>query len=76
MWYLYKKKLYSANYYRVNSLKDICEKIIPFFVQYSFLGSKSLSFKKFCQVAKIMQEKDHLNYQGLNKIKNIKLDIK
>ena len=69
------KNFNSAGDYRVNSLKDICDKIIPFFEKYSFLGSKSLSFKKFCQVAKLMQKKDHLNGQGLQKIKNIKLGI-
>ena len=66
------KNMQKAADYRVNNLTDICEKIIPFFQQYSFLGSKSLSFNKFCLVAKIMQEKGHLNEQGLKKIKSIK----
>lgn len=58
--------------FTVNSLKAFEEKIIPFFLKYSFKGSKLLNFKDFYKVFKIMLVKEHLTKEGMDKIKVIK----
>jgi hypothetical protein len=61
-----------AGDFKVYNVEDINQKIIPFFYKYPLLGSKSLSFNKFCIAAKIMKEKGHLTQEGLNSLKNLK----
>lgn len=58
--------------FRVSKIKDIITIIIPFFEKYPLLGSKSKDFKDWKEVVKIMESKDHLTQEGLNKIKKIK----
>jgi hypothetical protein len=61
--------------FRVNKFSDINEKIIPFFIQYPLNGYKNLDFLDFCEVAKIINKKEHLTTNGLEQIQNIKLRI-
>jgi LAGLIDADG endonuclease/Proton-conducting membrane transporter len=61
--------------FRVNKFSDINEKIIPFFIQYPLNGYKNLDFLDFCEVAKIINKKEHLTTNGLELIQNIKLRI-
>lgn len=56
----------------VTKLSDISDKIIPFFQKYSLQGFKLYDFDKFSRVAKLMQEKAHLNSDGINEILKIK----
>lgn len=56
----------------VVSITDINKKIIPFFFQYKLQGIKKLNLADFSQVAKIMETKEHLTHEGLNKIIKIK----
>lgn len=59
--------------FTVNSFKDIKYKILPFFLQYPLIGSKSFNFKDFNKVVNIMESKEHLTEEGLKKIKSIKV---
>ena len=58
--------------YKVTRVEDLTEKIIPFFKQYRFIGSKSISFKRFYLAAHIIKAKGHLTKEGLKKIRDIK----
>jgi hypothetical protein len=65
-------------------LSDIETKIIPFFEKYPLQGVKILDYKDFCRaraaratcsagdVFYLMQNKEHLTEQGLDKIRKIK----
>jgi hypothetical protein len=53
--------------------KDIHEKIIPFFEKYPLIGSKSKEFTDFNKAAQLIKSKVHLELEGLEKIKQIKL---
>lgn len=58
--------------FTVNSLKDLDNKIVPFFIEYPLQGSKLLNFKDFNKIIKIIKIKGHLNLKGLQEIKDIK----
>jgi LAGLIDADG endonuclease len=57
--------------FNVYGLRDIYEKIVPFFNQYSVRGIKYLNYYDFCEVVKMMKIKSHLTKEGLLKIKRI-----
>ena len=59
----------------ITKFSDLNEKIIPFFKKYPIIGSKSLDFYDFEQVAKLMENKKHLTEEGLDKIRQIKLGM-
>jgi hypothetical protein len=61
-----------AGDYIVTKFSDINMKIIPFFNKYPILGSKSLDFSDFEQVAKLIENKDHLTAEGFKQISKIK----
>ena len=56
----------------VRRFKDIKTKIIPFFIRYPIIGCKLLDFKDFCDVEKLITNKDHLTIEGVKKISDIK----
>ncbi len=56
--------------YKVSNLKDITEKIIPFFTTYPLQAKKKESFNKFSEVAKLMLRKSHLSEEGIQHIKD------
>lgn len=56
----------------VTKFLDIEEKIIPFLLNHPLQGIKSRDFEDFCLVAHMVKNKDHLNSDGLEKIKKIK----
>lgn len=58
--------------YKVSNLKDITQKIIPFFNRYPLQAKKKKSFKLFSKVASLMLLKKHLNPEGILEIKNLK----
>jgi len=53
-----------------NSL-DVENKVIPFFLKYPVLGVKRLDFEDFHKVFLLLKNKEHLNAEGLSKIKKI-----
>ena len=61
--------------YKVSNLKDITQKIIPFFQQYPLQAKKKNSFALFSKVAKLMLEKHHLTVEGIEEIKLLKKDL-
>lgn len=56
----------------VSKFRDIKENILPFFLNYPLLGVKSMDYKDFCEVAKIIDNKSHLTPEGLKKIRSFK----
>lgn len=61
-----------ASDFKVSSVKDIINIIIPFFENYPFFGAKLISFMQLCAVVDIVKEKAHLTDEGLKKIRDIK----
>jgi hypothetical protein len=61
--------------FRVSSLKDIMEKIIPFFNKYPLYGAKRLEYEDFCKVVIMMNCKTHLTESGLEQIREIKSNM-
>ena len=58
--------------YRVVSLSNILDKIIPFYQKYSIQGVKAKDFDDFVKVAELMKENKHLTPEGVEEIKLIK----
>jgi len=56
----------------VSNFNDIINIIIPFFDKYPIQGTKYLDYMDFCKVAELMQKKEHLTHEGLEKIRQIK----
>lgn len=61
--------------FRVSSLKDIMEKIIPFLNKYPLYGAKRLEYEDFCKVVSMMNSKIHLTESGLEQIREIKSNM-
>ena len=57
--------------YHVTSINEILNKIIPHFETYPCLTSKFLNFRDWKEIARIMETKDHLTKEGLEKIREI-----
>ena len=63
-------------YYEVTNLKDLVDKIIPFFERYNFLSAKKKrDFKKFKQIAEIITLQKHLRIDGIKEILKIRSDM-
>lgn len=56
----------------VSKFPDIQKKVIPFFHSYPLIGVKSMDYRDFCEVAKIIDDKSHLTPEGFKKIKSLK----
>ena len=54
--------------YVVRNLKDLLNKVIPFFKKYPFISNKQNDFEKFVQVVGFMDKGKHLEKDGLVKI--------
>ena len=61
--------------FKVSKFSDINNKIIPFFIKYPIVGVKYNDFLDFCKVKELMNNKEHLTLDGLNKIREIKSGI-
>ena len=59
--------------YRVTKIGDITQKIIPLFQKYPIIGVKALDFADWCLVADMVNKKEHLTKEGLDKIRKIKV---
>lgn len=64
-----------AGDFKVLSIADINNKIVPFFTEYSLQGVKSLNFSDFKLAAEIMKMKGHLTADGLERIQAIKMGM-
>ena len=58
--------------YRVGSLKDLNDKIIPHFDKYPLITQKKADFILFKKIINLMNNKEHLTLDGLQKILFIK----
>lgn len=54
---------------------DITEKIIPFFAKYRIVGVKESNYEDFIKVADLINNRDNLTGEGLEKIKKIKSNM-
>lgn len=61
--------------YRVGSLKDLNEKIIPHFDKYPLISQKKADFILFKQIINLMNNKEHLTLGGLHKILALKRSL-
>jgi thioredoxin-related protein len=59
----------------VRSLKEITEVIIPHFDKYPLITQKYADYLLFKEVIAIMERKEHLTLEGLNKIVAIRSSI-
>lgn len=53
---------------KVSNLKDLIEKIIPFFKKHKLQSKKRDSFETFCKIVSMIQRKEHLTKEGVEKI--------
>ena len=58
--------------YRVRGQKNLIEKIIPFFEKHQLKTRKRVDFAKFRKVVLLIEKKEHLTDDGLEKIRQIK----
>ncbi|MDD2657604.1 MAG: LAGLIDADG family homing endonuclease [Candidatus Pacebacteria bacterium] len=59
--------------YTVSAERDIQEIVIPFFKRHPLQSaSKSASFEVFCEIAALVKEGQHLNAEGIEKIRKLK----
>lgn len=61
--------------YRVTKLEDNLTKIIPFFEKNPIIGVKYNDYLDFIQVARLMEDGQHLTLEGFEYIKKIKLNM-
>lgn len=60
---------------RVTSIKDLTNHIIPHFKNYPLISKKRADFEIFKQVLDIMNRKEHLTTEGLNKIVSLRASM-
>ena len=58
--------------YRVRGQENLLQRIIPFFEKHQLKTRKRVDFQKFRKVILMMEQKEHLNEDGLEKIRQIK----
>ena len=60
---------------RISDFKNTYYKMIPLFNKYNIKGIKFINFQDFCKVAELINKKDHLTKEGLEKIRKIRLNM-
>lgn len=59
----------------ISKFEDIYYKMIPLFNKYKIIGIKSLDYLDFCLAGELINKKDHLTKEGLEKIRKIKFNM-
>ena len=60
----------------MNNFNAIQENIIPFFRRFGFLSAKKKGeFSKFRQLAKLLQNEEHLTKEGLKKVLKLRAEL-
>jgi hypothetical protein len=60
-------------YFEVNNFNSIIQNVIPFFKRFKFLSAKKKrDFSKFQQIAKLIENGEHLHLEGIKKILEIR----
>lgn len=63
-------------YFEVNNFNAIWENVIPFFKKYHFLSAKKKrDFSKFCQIAELIKNNDHLKDDGIKQILHLRREM-
>lgn len=57
--------------YRVRSIFDLSEIIVPFFIKYPLKSKKFLDFEKFRKILEMMKKGEHMGLKGIQNIKNL-----
>ena len=70
-----KKNTRNEASFRVNSIQDLTNYIIPHFSNYSLLSQKAADFLLFTKIVKIINNKMHLTEKGLQQIINLRASI-
>ena len=70
-----KKKTKNEASFRVNSIEDLTNCVIPHFSNYPLLTQKSADFLLFSRIIKLINNKMHLNEEGLLQIINLRASI-
>jgi hypothetical protein len=60
---------------KISNFKNTYYKMIPLFYKYNIKGIKFNDFQDFCKVAELINKKDHLTKEGLEKIRKIKFNM-
>ena len=68
----YSHSSFETGEFLVANFEDNINKIVPFFDKYSILGTKIKDLEDFKTIALLIQNKSHLNQEGLNQILKIK----
>lgn len=55
--------------YRVSNLADLHAKVVPFFRRYALFGQKRAAFELFAEMVEMMNRKEHLTPDGLERAK-------
>lgn len=58
--------------YQCRKFTENYETIIPFFCKYSIIGVKKQDFEKWCSIAEIIKNKNHLTIEGFDLVCHIK----
>ena len=63
-------------YYEVTNFNAIQTNVIPFFTRFGFLSAKKKrDFSKFKQIAKLIENGDHLTVEGIERILKIRKEM-
>lgn len=62
--------------YVVRDVTHLLTIILPFFEKHQLVSKKRVDFEKFRRIVRMMGDKEHLNEQGLEKIKDIITDMR
>ena len=55
-------------YFEVVKLKDIIDRVIPFFREFPLRSEKKIDFEIFSEIAEMIEKKQHLTKKGIKKI--------
>jgi len=61
--------------FKVSSIKNLNEIVIPYFMKYPLLTSKQVDFELLKKVVDLMNQKEHLTIEGIQKIVAIKASM-
>jgi len=59
----------------VGSVGDLVNKVIPFFLKYPLITHKRADFIIFCKIVELINQKEHLTLEGIQKIVNLKASM-
>ena len=62
--------------YKVSNVKDLRDRIVPFFQEHQLQAKKAAVFRIFCTVVGMVACKEHLSYNGFQKILKLKKQMR